>query len=202
MKPRTQGGVRVREPRIEPHPPPHEREDERLLQPVELPDGDDESDDGEPTEEQPTDPVPEEAQPPRATGRPASSTQSSSSQRRQVRWRDIEHPIAPPDDADQRDEDWSGMNWKKSVKELCDPDVTALKRRLRRIHLRWYHATAAAMKRLLDMIGCPESTIQLIDDVVATCRVCRMWTRRAPDTKLAIRISVKFNQVVQVDLLF
>merc|ERR1712155_262884 len=58
------------------------------------------------------------------------------------------------------------------------------------------------MKRLLEMIGCPDSTIQLVDDIVATCRVCRMWTRRAPDTKLATRLSVKFNQCIQVDLLF
>ena len=94
------------------------------------------------------------------------------------------------------------MNWKKSVKELCDPDINVVKRRLRRIHLRWYHATAPAMLRLLQMIGCPESTLKLVNDIVATCRVCRMWTRRAPDTKLAVRLSVKFGQCVQVDLLF
>ena len=58
------------------------------------------------------------------------------------------------------------------------------------------------MIRLLEMIGCPDSTIKLMSDIVATCRVCRMWTRRAPDTKLAIRLSVRLGQCVQVDLLF
>ena len=58
------------------------------------------------------------------------------------------------------------------------------------------------MTRLLEMIGAPESTIKMIPDVVATCRVCRTWSRRAPDTKLAVRLSVKFNQCGQVDLLF
>ena len=135
---------------------------------------------------------------PRASGRPSTSSAS----RRQVRRRDIEHPTPPPEDADERDEDWSAMNWKKSVKELCNPDITVVKRRLRRIHLRWYHATAPAMVRLLEMLGSPESTIKLVHDIVATCRVCRMWTRRAPDTKLAIRLSVRFNQCIQVDLLF
>ena len=94
------------------------------------------------------------------------------------------------------------MNRKRSVKELCDPDVNVVKRLLRRIHLRWYHATAPAMIRLLEMIGCPDSTIKLVHDIVATCRVCRTWTRRARDTKLAIRLSVKFSQCVQVEFTF
>ena len=94
------------------------------------------------------------------------------------------------------------MNWRKSVKELCDPNPEVVKRRLRRIHLRWYHASSQSMMRLLEMIGAPDSTIKMVPDVVATCRVCRTWTRRAPDTKLAVRLSVKFNQCVQVDLLF
>ena len=58
------------------------------------------------------------------------------------------------------------------------------------------------MISLLEMIGCPESTLKLISDIVATCRVCRTWTRKAPDVKLAIRLSIRFNQCAQVDLLF
>ena len=91
---------------------------------------------------------------------------------------------------------------KKVLKELNDPNIGVVKRRLRRIHLRWYHATASQMTRLLEMIGCSESTLKLIPDVVATCRVCRTWTRRAPDVKLAVRLSIRFNQCVQVDLIF
>ena len=193
MKQRPKGGIRLREPSIAPHPPQHERDDERRIQPADLSDDNDDSKEDEPNEGQAAEPMREAPQAPRASGRPASPSQSPASRKRQARWRDIEHPIAPPEDVDERDGDWSGMNWKKYVEEFCDFDVTVVKRRLSRIHLRWYHATAVARKRLLDMIGCPESTIQLIDDVVATCRVCRMWTRRALDTKFAIRISVKFN---------
>ena len=118
MKPRLPGGIRVREPRIDPQPTPHERDDERLTrpaelpEPVEFPDGEDDSED-EPNDSQPAEPageVPTALRP----QRPASSSAS----RRQVRRRDLEHPIAPPEDADERDEDWSAMNWKKSVKEL------------------------------------------------------------------------------------
>ena len=94
------------------------------------------------------------------------------------------------------------MDWRKSIKELCDPNVEVVKRRLRRIHLRWYHASTEQMVRLLQMIGCPETAIELVPDIVGTCRVCRTWARKAPDTKLAVRLSIKFNQCVQVDLLF
>ena len=138
----------------------------------------------------------------KAAGPRVSGPSRSRLPRHQVRRRDIETPIAPPTDADERDQDWSAMNWKKSLKELCDPYIEVVKRRLRRIHLRWYHATAPSMIRLLEMVGCPDTTIKLIPDIVATCRVCRTWARKAPDTKLAIRLSVRFNQCIQVDLMF
>ena len=75
--------------------------------------------------------------------------------RYQVRKRGIQTPIAPPEDADERDEGWGAMDWKKVLKELNDPNIQVVKRRLRRIHLRWYHAMAPQMVRLLEMIGCP-----------------------------------------------
>ena len=117
MKPRLPGGVRIREPRIDPQPPQHERDDERLTRPVEvpepvgLPDGGGDSED-DPDDDQPVEPMREELMAPRASGRPA----TSSAPRRQVCRRDVEHPIPPPEDADERDEDWSAMSWKKSVK--------------------------------------------------------------------------------------
>merc|ERR1711923_459505 len=52
------------------------------------------------------------------------------------------------------------------------------------------------------MVGCPDDALQMLPDIVLTCRVCRTWTRRALATKLAARLSVRFNQCVQVDLMF
>ena len=135
---------------------------------------------------------------PRPSGRPV----VSGSRPYQPLSRDIEQPIAPPTDADQRDELWSAMNWRRSLKELCDPNPEVVKRGLRRIHLRWYHASTPAMIRLLEMIGCPESTLSMIEEVVDTSRICRTWTRRAPDTKIAVRLSIRFNRRMQVDLMF
>ena len=119
-------------------------------------------------------------------GESSGSKQARSRAERQVRKRDTSQPIAPPADADQIDEEWSAMNWKTTLKELCDSNLSLVKRRLRRIHLRWYHVTAAQVARLPDMVGCPDEVLGMIPDIVATCRVCRTWTRRAPDTKLAM----------------
>ena len=104
--------ARLREPRVHQQPPPHERDEERLIRPAELPDGEGEYDDND-DDEFVVDPSAEEAQQPRPTGRPGASRSPRPS--RQPRARDLEHPIAPPEDADERDEDWSALIWKKSL---------------------------------------------------------------------------------------
>ena len=60
MKPRLSQSSRVRAPRIDPQPFQNERDDERLIQPVELPDGNDDSDEEEVDGEQPAEPMQEE----------------------------------------------------------------------------------------------------------------------------------------------
>eukprot|EP00959_Pyramimonas_sp_CCMP1952_P052880 1105928-Pyramimonas_sp.AAC.1 len=39
-------------------------------------------------------------------------------------------------------------------------------------------------------------------DIVDTCRACRMWQRPAPKNMPTMRLSLTFNEYVQVDLLF
>ena len=58
------------------------------------------------------------------------------------------------------------------------------------------------MIRLLEMIGCPDSTLKFVPGIAATCLVCRTWTRRAPGTRWAIRVGVRSKQCFQVDLMF
>ena len=82
IRKRPSGTPRVREPRITAQPTPHERTDERVTQPVDIPEDDDESDDDGQTQENPADP--------RVTGSPASSSRARPFQ---VRRRDIEQPI-------------------------------------------------------------------------------------------------------------
>ena len=58
------------------------------------------------------------------------------------------------------------------------------------------------MTRLLSLVGVPHDVMKLIAEVVDTCRICRMWARGAPHVRTAVRISMRFNQTVQGDLMF
>ena len=73
---------------------------------------------------------------------------------------------------------------------------------LRKVHLRWWHAPAKRMKELLQHAGAPSSVMGLIEDTVDTCRICRNWTRPGPKSITSSRLSTRFNETVQVDLLF
>ena len=73
---------------------------------------------------------------------------------------------------------------------------------LRKLHLRWWHAQAEPMKRLLEHAGVPKTVTDLIQDVVDTCVACRSWARPLPDAQASVEITDTFNHQVECDLLF
>jgi hypothetical protein len=58
------------------------------------------------------------------------------------------------------------------------------------------------MQDILQAAGVPESVKKLISSVVDTCRICRMWVRPQPKSMATSRITTRFGEVVQCDLLF
>ena len=58
------------------------------------------------------------------------------------------------------------------------------------------------MKRFLDRVGVSQKVLDMIPDVVHTCKVCREWTKLGPDNVCSIEIPDKFNDQVECDLLF
>ena len=52
------------------------------------------------------------------------------------------------------------------------------------------------------MAGAPSNALKIVAEIVQTCRICRTWARSAPDTRVAMRMSTRFNQGVQGDLMF
>ena len=58
------------------------------------------------------------------------------------------------------------------------------------------------MHNLLAAAGLGQDILSLIPAVVDTCRECRNWQAPARQTIPAIRLSIRFNQHVEVDLLF
>ncbi|CAK0867548.1 unnamed protein product [Prorocentrum cordatum] len=58
------------------------------------------------------------------------------------------------------------------------------------------------MKRMLTAAGGPPKVIQMVDDIVDTCRVCRLWMKGGNKPTTTVKLSTEFNDEVQVDLLF
>ena len=77
-----------------------------------------------------------------------------------------------------------------------------VRRTLRKLHIRWYHAPARRMCTLLTAAGVPASVVGLIHDVVATCDVCRAWSRPGNRSMVSTRLPERFNLEVEIDLLF
>ena len=50
--------------------------------------------------------------------------------------------------------------------------------------------------------GVPESILKMIPEVVHSCRECRAWLTPKPRTLPSLRVSFKFNEHVEMDLMF
>ena len=98
--------------------------------------------------------------------------------------------------------DWSSFDLRSALKYLRSRDEAVVRRTLRRLHLQWWHAKADKMKTLLSAAGALKTAIDMIDAVIDTCRICRMWVRPSPRNLMSIRMATKFNESVQCDILF
>ena len=58
------------------------------------------------------------------------------------------------------------------------------------------------MRRLLYQAGMPKEVLDLIPAIVDTCRVCRTWARPQPDSVANVNLSDKFNQQVEIDIMY
>ena len=77
-----------------------------------------------------------------------------------------------------------------------------IRRTLRKLHVRWYHAPAKRMGTLLSAAGVNPEAIQLLPDIVSTCSICRAWSKPGSKSITSTRLPERFNQEVEMDLLF
>ena len=85
---------------------------------------------------------------------------------------------------------------------LRNPDDSLVKKALMRVHVRWWHATTEQLSQTLRAAGSPPRAPSMIPDVVNGCQICRNWKRPSNRTIVSGALSSKFNNEVQVDLLF
>ena len=97
---------------------------------------------------------------------------------------------------------WSKFELGTTLQLLRSVRPGVVRRTLRRLHIRWYHAPAKRMATLLSAAGVPTSVLRIIQDVVSTCDICRSWSRPSARSIVSTRMPEKFNQEIEIDLLF
>ena len=97
---------------------------------------------------------------------------------------------------------WTRFDVTKVLASLKSTDHQIIARNLRKLHLRWWHASRSAMERVLHAAGVPLSTLQLIPDIIDTCRECRVWQPHGPKPTPTVELTMNQNEVIEADLMF
>ena len=98
--------------------------------------------------------------------------------------------------------DWTSWDLGRALRSLRGADQPAIVRTLRKLHMRWWHASKQRMHSLLAAAGVQKLVLDAIEGVVDTCKICRLWKRPTAKSVASLRLSTAFNETVQIDLLF
>ena len=61
--------------------------------------------------------------------------------------------------------EWTSLDLRRSLRLLHSTDEAVVKRTLRRLHIRCWHASAAKLTEILRLAGGPRSALRLIKDI-------------------------------------
>ena len=154
----------------------------------------DQGDDIYPPKEQHLQPAVEGEVPPLSETQYGKERASSSRKRKSV---------ADAAEGTERRSDWMRFDVGTVLRTLKRAmDKVTIERELRKLHLRWWHAPKSAMLRVLEAAGLPKEVTELIPDIIDTCKECRAWQRPDKKTVASFRMSTKFNEHVEMDLMF
>ena len=109
----------------------------------------------------------------------------------------------PPEDEGQMPiPDWSSFDLGRCLRALKSERQPTVIKALKRLHMRWWHCSSSRMSSLLKAAGVSKSTLDLIPSVCAACKSCRAWQQPGHRSMTSSRLSTRFNEVVQFDLVF
>ena len=69
--------------------------------------------------------------------------------------------------------DWTRFDIKVSLKNLRSNNTNVVRTELRKLHLRWRHASEPKMHHVLRNVGIEPKRLAMIKPIVDTCRECR-----------------------------
>ena len=98
--------------------------------------------------------------------------------------------------------DWVHFDIQRVLRTLRLGTKAQCELTLRKLHLRWWHASIAAMTRLLERAGVPAQIIKYIPAIVQSCIACRTWAKPKPHSIASLEISDTFNHAIECDMMF
>ena len=98
--------------------------------------------------------------------------------------------------------DWTRFDIGVSLRNLRSFVPSVIQRELRKLHLRWWHASEGRMRTILKAVGLEEAKLNMIKPIVDTCRECRAWQRRGNRSIPSISLPTKFLDEGECDLMF
>ena len=69
-------------------------------------------------------------------------------------------------------QDWTRFDLGRVLRTFRNASPGQCRLTLRKLHLRWWHAQAAPMQKLLKKAGAPDEIINMIPDIDDTCAAC------------------------------
>ena len=99
-------------------------------------------------------------------------------------------------------ENWTTFDVNRTMRALRIAKDGERQLLVKKLHIRWWHATTAQMTNIFKLANQPSEVIDLVKDVVDTCKVCREWSKPLPTTQSSVELATTFNQQVECDLMF
>ena len=99
------------------------------------------------------------------------------------------------------DETWSDWDVGRALALLRSTTPGVVRRTLRKLHIRIWHAPASRLQTLLRTAGAPASVIDMVPEIVDTCRVCRSWNSVSPRAISSGSLLTEFNAEMQFDFI-
>ena len=99
-------------------------------------------------------------------------------------------------------EDWTSFDVTQSLRMLRTGTDAQIREELRKLHLRWWHATRTQMEKVLKAAGCPMSVTEKVASIVDTCRECRAWASHAPAPTPSVEMVTSPDTEVEGDIMF
>ena len=96
-------------------------------------------------------------------------------------------------DKEERPDKWTQYDVERSLRSLRVGTTEQRSLTLRKLHIRWWHASAQQMQRILGRAGVPKACLDLIPSITHTCEVCQAWQRPGHANIATANLPDQFN---------